>query len=566
MVRGGQLLLIDVMFAQVRPSPWRQAVDLGNMMLVLAVRTDPGRVYRRALRYFTEAELAEAFAATRGVASPTQLRAFMKRDPRDLLAEFRKLAPQRRPIVLQRWSARRVILAAGMLAIFAVPAIVGVGLLLPTSNPSVHVPGCGTGHAMILAAQAVPSAAFLPCIAALPAGWTAADAEIASRKATFWLDSDQAGPAGGDDHPDRHLRHLGRPADSLRPARHPPVRAPAEPGPAVLRRSLLHLPRRLRDLPVPLRARRVPGPGRRSRQRAGVRAAVGPGRLCPAHRGPGLVRAGCGMPGMSWPAAARREEHALLASPGRAALLTAGVVALTAVVFALVADHGTLARIQRLDDAWLRLMISGRTPALTVIAKVFNVLGLVYVTLPVRIAVAGFLALRRRWWHLAAFTAAVVVSEVLIGPLKGIYDRARPPGSLVATSGASFPSGHAIAASVTAVAAVIALVPPGRRRTLWGAAAVAFSILMGLSRAYLGAHWLSDATAGILLGTSCALLTALVTGLLQRRQAASERRPRGTPGLATAAPPDQQEGMETDMNRNRPADADPAGGPADGPR
>ena len=49
MVRQGELLLIDVMFVQVRPSPWRQAVDLGNMMLVLAVRTDPERVYRRAL-------------------------------------------------------------------------------------------------------------------------------------------------------------------------------------------------------------------------------------------------------------------------------------------------------------------------------------------------------------------------------------------------------------------------------------------------------------------------------------------------------------------------------------
>jgi tRNA A-37 threonylcarbamoyl transferase component Bud32 len=194
MVRSGQLLLIDVMFVQVRPSPWRQAVDLGNMMLVLAVRTDPGRVYQRALRYFTEAELAEAFAATRGVASPTQLRAFMKRDPRDLLAEFRELAPQRRPIVLQRWSARRVILAAGMLGIFVVPAVFGVGLLLPSSNPSLHVPNCGTGHAMVLMAQAVPSAAFLPCIAALPSGWTAADAEIDSRKATFWLDSDQVGP------------------------------------------------------------------------------------------------------------------------------------------------------------------------------------------------------------------------------------------------------------------------------------------------------------------------------------------------------------------------------------
>jgi tRNA A-37 threonylcarbamoyl transferase component Bud32 len=198
MVRDGQLLLIDVAFAQVRPSPWRQAVDLGNMMLVLAVRTDPARVYQQALNHFTEAELAEAFAATRGVASPTQLRAFMKRDPRDLLAEFRKLAPQRQPIVLQRWSVRRVSLAAAMLALFAVPAVFGVGLLLPASAPSSPAPDCGPGHTMILAAQAVPSAAFLPCIAALPSGWTAALGHIASGRASFALDS--GSQAGGGVH------------------------------------------------------------------------------------------------------------------------------------------------------------------------------------------------------------------------------------------------------------------------------------------------------------------------------------------------------------------------------
>jgi membrane-associated phospholipid phosphatase len=245
------------------------------------------------------------------------------------------------------------------------------------------------------------------------------------------------------------------------------------------------------------------------------------------------------MPGLTRSATVRSEEEALLASPRRAALLTPLMAVLTVVVFVLVADHGTLARIQRLDDAWLRLMISGRTPALTAVAKVFNVLGLVYVTLPARIAVAGFLALRRRWWHLAAFLAAVLASEALIGSLKGIYDRARPPGSLVATSGASFPSGHAVAASVTVVAAVIALVPAGRRRAMWGAAAVAFSILMGLSRAYLGAHWLSDATAGILLGTSCALLAALIAGLLQQRQL--RRRPAGIQRPAGVPPPERAE-------------------------
>ena len=235
-------------------------------------------------------------------------------------------------------------------------------------------------------------------------------------------------------------------------------------------------------------------------------------------------------------AATARREDALLGRPRQAAILTAGVVALTALVFALVADHGTLARIQRLDDAWLRLMISGRTPPLTAIAKVFNVLGLVYVTLPVRIVLAGFLALRRQWWHLAAFAAAIVLSEVLIGSLKGVYDRTRPPGSLVATSGASFPSGHAIAASVTVVAAVIALVPAGRRRVLWGAVAVAFSIVMGLSRAYLAAHWLSDAAAGILLGTSCALVTALVTDQFQRWHNRRQR-PAGAQYPAGVPPP-----------------------------
>jgi tRNA A-37 threonylcarbamoyl transferase component Bud32 len=194
MVRSGELLLIDVAFVQVRPSPWRQAVDLGNMMLVLAVRSDPQRVYRRALAYFTEGELAEAFAATRGVASPTQLRAFMKRDPRDLLGEFRALAPRRPPIVLQRWSVKRVALAAAALIIVAVAAVVGLKAFSPADDAGAYPPICGTGHSMILSAQAVPSSAMLPCVAALPAGWSIGGAAISSGKVSLWLDSDRAGP------------------------------------------------------------------------------------------------------------------------------------------------------------------------------------------------------------------------------------------------------------------------------------------------------------------------------------------------------------------------------------
>lgn len=82
------------------------------MMMVLALRSDAKRVYERALKLFSEDEIAKAFAATRGVASPTQLRAAMKEEGKDLLKEFRQLAPKRRPVAIQRWSFRRILLTA----------------------------------------------------------------------------------------------------------------------------------------------------------------------------------------------------------------------------------------------------------------------------------------------------------------------------------------------------------------------------------------------------------------------------------------------------------------------
>ncbi len=127
MVQRGELRLIDVFFVQVRPSPWRQAVDLANMMMVLALRTDAPRVYQHALRLFSPDEIAEAFAATRGVASPTQLRTMMKTQGRDLLAEFRALAPARAPVRIQRWSLRRIALTLGvaLAAFFSVAIVAG---------------------------------------------------------------------------------------------------------------------------------------------------------------------------------------------------------------------------------------------------------------------------------------------------------------------------------------------------------------------------------------------------------------------------------------------------------
>jgi tRNA A-37 threonylcarbamoyl transferase component Bud32 len=126
MVRDGKVLLVDAFFVQVRPSPWRQAVDLANMMLVLAMRTDAERVYRHALEHFSADEIAEAFAATSGVASPTQLRTAPKRDGRDLLREFRALAPARRPVAIQHWSVRRAALGLLMIGIAVVTVLLVV--------------------------------------------------------------------------------------------------------------------------------------------------------------------------------------------------------------------------------------------------------------------------------------------------------------------------------------------------------------------------------------------------------------------------------------------------------
>ena len=219
------------------------------------------------------------------------------------------------------------------------------------------------------------------------------------------------------------------------------------------------------------------------------------------------------------------QEHPLLGMPRRDTMVTATLALATTVLFALMATRTGRDLIQPIDDSFLRWMVSLRTGWLTSVALLFNLVGLTYVMAPIRLGIATWLAIQRRWWHLAAFVSAILVSEISIGVLKSLYDRPRALGSLVETSSASFPSGHAVAASVTAVAAVIALFPEGSRRYRWGAAAVAFSSVMGLSRTYLGAHWLSDAVAGVLLGTSIALGSALVIHQARGRRSSGDVAP-----------------------------------------
>ncbi|HET6954468.1 MAG TPA: lipopolysaccharide kinase InaA family protein [Acidimicrobiales bacterium] len=122
LVRDGRVLLVDVAFAELRPTPWRQAVDLANMMLTLALCSSPERVYERATAMFTPDDIGEAFAASRGVTIPAQLRTLLRAHDQDVMTRFRELAPPTPPVAIQRWTVRRVALTLALVASLALVA------------------------------------------------------------------------------------------------------------------------------------------------------------------------------------------------------------------------------------------------------------------------------------------------------------------------------------------------------------------------------------------------------------------------------------------------------------
>ena len=204
-----------------------------------------------------------------------------------------------------------------------------------------------------------------------------------------------------------------------------------------------------------------------------------------------------------------RRQHALVA--GFALLVVAGVVT------AVVALDPRQPAVQGIDDRWLTWMGDVRSPALTRVARFLSVVGGPWLMVPLRLAVFGGLAWTRRWLQLTAFAGAVITSELCIGPLKALLDRPRPPNSLVATASAAFPSGHAIAASVTAIGLVLVLAPAFNRRTHWTVIAASFAALMAMSRTYLGAHWASDVIAGVCIGTGLAVVWPAALELVRER-------------------------------------------------
>lgn len=208
--------------------------------------------------------------------------------------------------------------------------------------------------------------------------------------------------------------------------------------------------------------------------------------------------------------AARAGDLALLG--GLVALIAAGAAA-GAVVQDVTAGRGATG----LDRAVLEWFVRHREPWLTTVLKVVTALGSSAVLIPVVVLVAGWWWRRRRTARPIAMLGASYLGAVLLSQsVKTIVGRARPPASLAVAhySGRAFPSGHATLAVAGwgAIAALAAARPSWRAKVAPWAGAVLAAALIGVSRLYLGAHWLSDVLAGWVLGALWLVVVLLAVG------------------------------------------------------
>lgn len=138
------------------------------------------------------------------------------------------------------------------------------------------------------------------------------------------------------------------------------------------------------------------------------------------------------------------------------------------------------------------------------------------------LAAIVFLVLRRQY-HAAALVFATSLGGALImHGLKGVYDRPRPSlvPHLVRVSSASFPSGHALAATtvyLTLAALLSRLVEDRLARAYIVGVGLTLALIVGFSRVFLGVHYPSDVLGGWVVGLAWAALCWIVTAKLQRR-------------------------------------------------
>ncbi|MDF1739125.1 MAG: phosphatase PAP2 family protein [Verrucomicrobiales bacterium] len=161
-------------------------------------------------------------------------------------------------------------------------------------------------------------------------------------------------------------------------------------------------------------------------------------------------------------------------------------------------------------------------PALEEVGRDLTALGGVTILTLLIVAVSSYLVLTRRLRTAILVVVATGSGIVVSSLLKIGFDRPRPDlvahHSHVATS--SFPSGHSMMAAICylTLAALLASVEKSRRVKLFLlSTAVFLTMLVGLSRVYMGVHWPTDVVAGWLMGAIWAIGSLLVADLLQKR-------------------------------------------------
>jgi FMN phosphatase YigB (HAD superfamily)/membrane-associated phospholipid phosphatase len=164
-----------------------------------------------------------------------------------------------------------------------------------------------------------------------------------------------------------------------------------------------------------------------------------------------------------------------------------------------------------LDARVNALVAAHRTAALTSFFTGYTGLGRWLVLAVATVAVLAVLAWRGRRREAAFLLIVMTASPLLNLALKHLFARARPPAesAVLSVSGYAFPSGHAMSSAAFALALVVIAWPT---RWRWPAAGIAatFALLMGLSRIYLGVHWLTDVLAGWIGGVAVVAGTLLI--------------------------------------------------------
>jgi len=216
------------------------------------------------------------------------------------------------------------------------------------------------------------------------------------------------------------------------------------------------------------------------------------------------------------------EQQWTTAPPHRAFWLTftiaAGVLAALAagVLTADVLGHYGLARADPHVTAWV---VAHRAGWLTDILRVVTWLGSLAVVIPVAVLAGIFFVVRgHRWWPVALLAVTIAGAVGLYHLVKYLVGRPRPPPAIWIGhfSGASFPSGHAVqsVACYATLALIVAAGRPPRVKIAVGSVAALVVLVVGFSRIYLAAHWLTDVLGGYALGVAWLAIVIIVMPLV----------------------------------------------------